>query len=91
MPAQFIASDIKNNQNITSYSAKENLYNIKPIENLYSEFELNLNSFLNTNYVDPVDISIFGVIDGNNHYVSNCNTRLGEFPFCDHVSIFFNC
>jgi len=85
LPAQFAASEIKNNQNIAPYGTKENLHNIKPIENLYSEFELNSNSFLNTNYVDPENISIFGVIDGNDHYVSNCDTRLGEFPFCDQI------
>ena len=85
LPAQFITSDTKNNKNLIYSDVNETLFNIKPIEHLYSEFELNGNSFLNTNYVDTSNVSMFGVIDGDDHYVSNCNTRLGEFPFCDQI------
>ena len=28
---------------------------------------------------------MFGLIDSNNHYVSSCMTRLGNYPFCDQI------
>jgi hypothetical protein len=84
-PASFSKSDIKSNQDIYNRRTKAIKGMTKPIEDLYSKFSLNNNSFLNSNYVNTSNVSLFGVIDGNNHYVSNCNTRLGEFPFCDQL------
>lgn len=84
-PASFSKSNIKSNQDTHNRRTEAIKDMTKPIEDLYSKFSLNNNSFLNSNYVNTSNVSLFGVIDGNNHYVSNCNTRLGEFPFCDQL------
>ena len=81
----FSKSNIKSNQDTHNRRTEAIKDMTKPIEDLYSKFSLNNNSFLNSNYVNTSNVSLFGVIDGNNHYVSNCNTRLGEFPFCDQL------
>ena len=59
--------------------------NIISIENLYNRYNLTNKSFLNSDYIDPSNVTIFGLIDSNNHYVSSCMTRLGNYPFCDQI------
>ena len=59
--------------------------NIMSIENLYNRYNLTNKSFLNSDYIDPSNVTIFGLIDSNNHYVSSCMTRLGNYPFCDQI------
>lgn len=59
--------------------------NIISIENLYNRYNLTNKSFLNSDYIDPSNVTIFGLIDNNNHYVSSCMTRLGNYPFCDQI------
>tara|TARA_B100001778_G_scaffold53936_1_gene40932 strand:+ start:385 stop:2031 length:1647 start_codon:yes stop_codon:yes gene_type:complete len=59
--------------------------NIISIENLYKRYNLTNKSFLNSDYIDPSNVTMFGLIDSNNHYVSSCMTRLGNYPFCDQI------
>ena len=59
--------------------------NIISIENLYNRYNLTNKSFLNSDYIDPSNVTMFGLIDSNNHYVSSCITRLGNYPFCDQI------
>jgi hypothetical protein len=59
--------------------------NIMSIENLYNRYNLTNKSFLNSDYIDPSNVTIYGLIDSNNHYVSSCMTRLGNYPFCDQI------
>ena len=59
--------------------------NIISIENLYNRYNLTNKSFLNSDYIDPSNVTIYGLIDSNNHYVSSCMTRLGNYPFCDQI------
>ena len=59
--------------------------NIISIENLYKRYNLTNKSFLNSDYIDPSNVTIYGLIDSNNHYVSSCMTRLGNYPFCDQI------
>ena len=59
--------------------------NIISIENLYNRYNLTNKSFLNSDYIDPSNVTMFGLIDSNNHYVSSCMTRLGNYPFCDQI------
>ena len=59
--------------------------NIISIENLYTRYNLTNKSFLNSDYIDPSNVTIYGLIDSNNHYVSSCMTRLGNYPFCDQI------
>ena len=67
--------------NLSNNSGK----NIISIENLYNRYNLTNKSFLNSDYIDPSNVTIFGLIDSNNHYVSSCMTRLGNYPFCDQI------
>ena len=59
--------------------------NIISIENLYKRYNLTNKSFLNSDYIDPSNVTMSGLIDSNNHYVSSCMTRLGNYPFCDQI------
>ena len=59
--------------------------NIISIENLYKRYNLTNKSFLNSDYIEPSNVTMFGLIDSNNHYVSSCMTRLGNYPFCDQI------
>ena len=59
--------------------------NIISIENLYKRYNLTNKSFLNSDYIDPSNVTMFGLRDSNNHYVSSCMTRLGNYPFCDQI------
>ena len=67
--------------NLSNNSGK----NIISIENLYNRYNLTNKSFLNSDYIDPSNVTIYGLIDSNNHYVSSCMTRLGNYPFCDQI------
>ena len=84
-PISFSKSDNNKIQDNIANELEDIANLIKPIDDLYSEFSLNDDSFLNSNFVNPSNVSLFGVIDGNNHYVSSCNTRLGIYPFCDQL------
>tara|TARA_B100000902_G_scaffold31116_1_gene37301 strand:- start:1113 stop:2768 length:1656 start_codon:yes stop_codon:yes gene_type:complete len=59
--------------------------NILSIENLYEMHDLDDQSFINSNFIDPSHVTLFGIIDNNNHYTSSCITRLGDYPFCDQI------
>jgi hypothetical protein len=36
---------------------------------------------------DSADLSLFGVVYNNIHYVGGCQTRYGTYPFCDVMSL----
>lgn len=60
----------------------------KPISALASDFP---NSGININNIagdqDAADLSSFGVVYNNIHYVGGCETRYGTYPFCDVLSL----
>ena len=84
-PVSFSAANITKIEPIDIKKLEGNPTLVRPIEDLYSKFSLNNDSFLNSTYINLSNVSLFGVIDENNHYVSSCNTRLGEYPFCDQL------
>lgn len=55
------------------------------ISDLYSDYTIEPESFADSSYFDKNNISIFGLIDNENHYSSNCETRTGQYPLCDEL------
>ncbi|MDA9094690.1 hypothetical protein N9K02_02190 [Gammaproteobacteria bacterium] len=63
----------------------EDISIVKPISSLYTNFNINNKSFADSDSFHQDDVTLFGLIDGDNHYSSSCFTRLGNHPICDQV------
>mgnify|MGYP001284514322 CR=1 FL=1 len=57
----------------------------KNIIDLYEEYDIEAGSFADSNYFNQKNITLFGLIDGNDHFTSDCLTRTGMYPLCDEL------
>ena len=55
------------------------------ISNLYDQYSIKANSFADSASFNKKNVTLFGLIDGDNHYSSNCQTRAGLYPLCDEL------
>lgn len=72
-------------KNIMSSKNTSNGVEKKSFEELYDAYKIEANSFADSRYFSAENVTIFGLIDGNKHYQSSCNTRLGTNIFCDQI------
>ena len=65
-----------------------NRMTVKPISDLATDYPtsgININNIASEQ--DATDLSLFGVVYNNVHYVGGCETRYGTYPFCDVMSL----
>ena len=90
LSAQYNPESISGSANIKSAYESEvsNRMPIKAISALAIDYP---NSGVNINNIaseqDAEDLSSFGVVFNNVHYVGGCETRYGTYPFCDVMTL----
>ncbi|MEE2878465.1 MAG: serine hydrolase, partial [Pseudomonadota bacterium] len=61
---------------------------IKPIGALDVEFPgIDPAVFGSAEDIDPEDMTLFGLVHRRTHYVGGCETRAGDYPYCDALVI----
>lgn len=59
---------------------------IKAISELKTQYpQVSLKQIGSTNEVHPSSMTAYGMVAGGVHYVSECITRFGAYPFCDEL------
>ena len=69
------------NRNISNDTSRKTI----AISNLYDQYNIKANSFADSANFNNKNVTIFGLVDGDNHYSSNCQTRAGQYPFCNEL------
>lgn len=60
----------------------------KPISSIAIDYPgVNPSEFAHSSEVSPLDLSLFGVIVDDTHYVGGCETRYGTHPYCDTLRV----
>ncbi|MDA7701334.1 beta-lactamase family protein [Gammaproteobacteria bacterium] len=54
-------------------------------DKIYDSHQIKSNSFGDSNSFKPQNMTLYGLIDGNEHFQSPCITRLGNNIFCSEV------
>ncbi|MEW6994059.1 choice-of-anchor D domain-containing protein [Colwelliaceae bacterium MEBiC 14330] len=90
LSAQYIQESLSAAADIKSAYESEvsNRMPIKAISALASDYPnsgVNINNIASEQAVE--DLSLFGVVFNNVHYVGGCETRYGTYPFCDVMTI----
>lgn len=79
---------LANQQAISSNFAleKSNRLNTKSIASL-AEYHNNIqtNKLALASGIAPNDMTVYGLLLGDDHYVSECRTRAGNYPFCEQL------
>jgi hypothetical protein len=65
---------------LTSQIPKQPIINLQKKEELIQLEKISL-----ADKIKPIDMSAYGVLYNGIHYVSRCQTRNGEYPFCDQL------
>jgi hypothetical protein len=58
---------------------------ITSFDEVYTSYQIKPKSFGDSESFKPQNMTLFGLIDGERHFRSNCTTRLGNNIFCDEV------
>lgn len=82
----FSKQDINFENNFYNYHAwNKTVADTAPILKLYSSYDIESPSFADNRDFIPANVSLYGLIDGDAHYSSECTTRAGMYPFCDQL------
>lgn len=57
----------------------------RPIEALYKKSKIKTKVFADSKTFAPENVTLFGFIDEDIHYISACETREGIYPLCDQM------
>ena len=71
----------KKNKPTASREAAQNF----PISDVYVKYKINTKVFADNISFKAENVTLFGLVDDNAHYVSECNTRAGKYPICDQL------
>ena len=75
-----------NTKNTTTSVKKHTPYkDIYPIKNLYEEHGFDYKVFADSAAFKQENVTIFGLIDGEEHYIGGCLTRNGTYPICEQL------
>ncbi len=59
---------------------------MRPISALATDFPgIDVSAFASPADVNPLNLTTFGVIANGVHYIGDCDTRAGPYPFCDSL------
>lgn len=91
LAATYTPATVANNEALENAEAAEvaNRIPTKPFSALATDYP---SSGINTanftqGFKSPADITTYGLLINGVHYVSNCQTRYGTYPFCDDMRL----
>ncbi|WP_415232426.1 hypothetical protein [Psychromonas sp.] len=65
---------------------QKNRFPTQPLSHLKQQYpDINLDNISLSNSISALDLSSVGVILNDQHYVSDCETRFGFYPFCSQL------
>lgn len=72
---------------ISQYKTQQkNRIPVLPLEALYKQTpELDLAKLALSTSISAQDMSVYGLLLDDQHYLSNCQTRAGPYPFCEQL------
>lgn len=88
LDASWSAEPLKDSKHLIAEYEREQAANlpVRPIKSLSTQYpSLSLAGLAETDEIQAQDMSHYGVILDGVHYVSGCNTRMGEYPHCDQM------
>ncbi len=90
LEASYAPTKLANAEDITASYRQEVVKRLpmRPIEELMPlSAQVNIETFSGRKYIDPSFMSSFGFFYDGIHYVSQCQTRHGPYPFCDTMTL----
>ncbi len=86
----FSAHELKDAQQVVQdyQLEKSQRLPVKPISNLSQQYPgMTLQPLSLSSTLQSIDLTLMGVVDNGVHYVSQCETRAGSYPFCDELVV----
>ena len=73
-------------ENEISITEKNNIINEKRFNEIYKKYpQISKKSFADSDIFNEYEVTAFGFYDGEDHFIGECKTRSGNYPFCPNI------